>query len=91
MADITKVRAKADIVKARLNEEFKAKVNSLTTFEIDEIVSTLERTGINRNEVIALKAEITQSTNKNQVIARVLGTPSALCEQLKSIVNKIKR
>ena len=44
MADITKVRAKADIVKARLNEEFKAKVNSLTTFEIDEIVSTLERT-----------------------------------------------
>jgi len=78
-------------VKARLNEEFKAKVNSLTTFEIDEIVSTLERTGINRNEVIALKAEITQSTNKNQVIARVLETPSALCEQLKSIVNKIKR
>ena len=91
MADITKVRAKADIVKARLNEEFKAKVNSLTTFEIDEIVSTLERTGIIRNEVIALKAEITQSTNKNQVIARVLETPSALCEQLKSIVNKIKR
>ena len=91
MADITKVRAKADIVKARLNEEFKAKVNSLTTFEIDEIVSTLERTGINRNEVIALKAEITQSTNKNQVIARVLETPSALCEQQKSIVNKIKR
>ena len=91
MADITKVRAKADFVKARLNEEFKAKVNSLTTFEIDEIVSTLERTGINRNEVIALKAEITQSTNKNQVIARVLETPSALCEQLKSIVNKIKR
>lgn len=91
MADITKVRAKADIVKARLNEEFKAKVNSLTTFEIDEIVSTLERIGINRNEVIALKAEITQSTNKNQVIARVLETPSALCEQLKSIVNKIKR
>lgn len=91
MADITKVRAKADIVKARLNEEFKAKVNSLTTFEIDEIVSTLERTGINWNEVIALKAEITQSTNKNQVIARVLETPSALCEQLKSIVNKIKR
>lgn len=78
-------------MKARLNEEFKAKVNSLTTFEIDEIVSTLERTGINRNEVIALKAEITQSTNKNQVIARVLETPSALCEQLKSIVNKIKR
>lgn len=91
MADITKVRAKAYIVKARLNEEFKAKVNSLTTFEIDEIVSTLERTGINRNEVISLKAEITQSTNKNQVIARVLETPSALCEQLKSIVNKIKR
>ena len=29
-------------MKARLNEEFKAKVNSLTTFEIDEIVSTLE-------------------------------------------------
>lgn len=78
-------------MKARLNEEFKAKVNSLTTFEIDEIVSKLERTGINRNEVIALKAEITQSTNKNQVIARVLETPSALCEQLKSIVNKIKR
>ena len=78
-------------MKARLNEELEVKGNSLTTFEIDEIVSTLERTGINRNEVIALKAEITQSTNKNQALARVLETPSALCEQLKSIVNKIKR
>ncbi len=91
MANIAKVRDEADIVKACLNEEFKAKINTLTTCEINEVVSILERTGINKDEVIALKAEIIRATNKNQVITRVLETPGALCEQMKDVVSKIKR
>lgn len=91
MADITKVRAAADMVKAELNEKLKTEIASLTSANIDEIVSLLERTGVNYNEVQQLKAEIARSTNKNQVIARVLDAPGVLCEQLKSIISKIKK
>ncbi|MCD7795505.1 MAG: hypothetical protein LUC96_06535 [Alistipes sp.] len=91
MADITKVRAEANMVKECLDKEFQKRINSLTTFEINELVSILEKTGINRDEVSALKTEIMQATNKNQTIARILDTPGALCEQVKDIVNKIKQ
>lgn len=91
MADITRVRAEADIVKARLNEEFKQKIARLTTVDIDEIIRMLVCTGINREEVAALKREVEAATNKNQVIARVLTTPGALCEQLKGVIAKIIR
>lgn len=91
MADITKVRAVADVVKAELNEKLRTEIASLTSANIDEIVSILERTGINRSEVQQLKAEIDRSTNKNQVIVRVLNAPGVLCEQVKSIIGKIKK
>ena len=89
MADITKVRAAADVVKAQLNEKLKTDIAALTSADIDEAVSLLEKTGINPVEVENLKAEIARSTNKNQTIARVLDTPGALCEQVKSIIGKI--
>lgn len=89
MADITKVRAAADVVKAQLNEKLKTDIAALTSANIDEVVSLLEKTGINLVEVENLKAEIAHSTNKNQVIARVLNTPGVLCEQVKSIIGKI--
>ncbi|MDE5945402.1 MAG: hypothetical protein K2G93_07455 [Rikenella sp.] len=89
MADITKVRAAADVVKAQLNEKLKKDIAALTSADIDEVVSLLEKTGINRAEVQNLKAKITRSTNKNQTIARVLDTPGVLCEQVKSIIGKI--
>lgn len=91
MADITKVRAEADKVKAELNERFKQKVDRLTSAEINDIISTLEKSGVNREQVNALKAEIAQTTDKNKVIARVISAPGALCEQVKGIINKIKR
>lgn len=91
MADITKVRAEANMVKERLDKEFQEKINALTTFEIDELVSILEKTGVNRDEVIALKTEIKEATNKNRAIARILEIPGALREQVKGIINKIKR
>lgn len=91
MADITKVRAEADKVKAELNERFRQKVDCLTSAEINDIISTLEKSGVNREQVNALKAEIAQATDKNRVIARVISTPGALCEQVKGIINKIKR
>jgi hypothetical protein len=33
---------------------------------------------------------VDQATNKNEVITRVLSTPSALCEQIKGIIRKLK-
>lgn len=89
MADITKVRAEADVVKARLNEEFKQKIARLTTVDIDEIIRMLVRTEINSEQVAALKCEVEMATNKNQIIARVLSTPGTLCEQLKGVIAKI--
>lgn len=91
MADITKVRAAANMVKAELNEKWKTEIASLTSANINEIVSILERTGVNHCEVQQLKAEIARSTNKNQVIARVFDAPGVLCEQIKSIIGKIKK
>ena len=89
MADIAKVRAAADVVKARLNEKMKTNIAALTSADIDDVVSLLEKTGVNRAEVQNLKTEITRSTNKNQTIARVLDTPGVLCDQVKSIIGKI--
>ena len=91
MADITRVRAEASIVKERLNEEFRQKIARLTSAQIDDIIMMLERTGVNPQQVSALKAEIQRSTNKNATIARVLETPGVLCEQLKSVIGKIVR
>lgn len=89
MADIAKVRAAADVVKAQLNEKLKTDIAALTSADINEVVSLLDKTGVNRAEVQNLKAEITRSTNKNQTIARVLNTPGVLCDQVKSIIGKI--
>lgn len=91
MANITKVRTAANTVKAELNEKLKADIASLTSTNIDEIISILERTGVNHSEVMQLKAEIARSTNKNQVIGRVLDAPGVLCEQMKNIIGKIKK
>lgn len=91
MADITKVRAEADMIKAELSEKFKQKVDRLTTAEINDIISMLEMSGVNKEQVNALKAEIAQATNKNRVMARVMSIPGALCEQVKGMLNKIKR
>lgn len=91
MADISKVRAEADRVKARLNDEFKQKIARLTNTEISKIISTLENSGINRAQVAALKNEIEKSTHKNQTIARVIDAPGVLCEQLKGLINKMAR
>lgn len=91
MADITKVRAAADMVKAQLNEKLKADIASLTSTDINEVISFLEKTGVNREEVQNLKSEIARSTNKNQTIARVLDAPGVLCEQVKSIIGKIRK
>lgn len=90
MADISKVRAEADIVKARLNAEFKEKVAALTASEITGIIDTLEKTGVNPVEVSALKLKVEQATNKNQTLVRVLDTPGAICEQVKNILRKIR-
>lgn len=91
MADIAKVRAAADVVKARLNENLKTDIAALTSADINEIVLLLEKNGVNRVEVQNLKAEIARSTNKNQTIARVLDAPGVLCEQVKSIIGKIRK
>lgn len=91
MADITKVRAEADMIKAELSEKFKQRVDRLTTAEINDIISMLEMSGVNEEQVNALKAEIAQATNKNRVMARVISIPGALCEQVKGMLNKIKR
>lgn len=91
MADITKVRAEADKVKAELNERLRQKVDRLTSAEISDIISTLEKSVVNREQVNVLKVDIAQATDKNKVIARVISTPGALCEQVKRIINKIKR
>ena len=91
MADITKLRAAADMVQARLNEKMKTEIEALTSADINEVVSLLENTGINRAEVQNLKAEIARATNKNQVIVRLLDAPGVLCEQVKSIIGKIKK
>ena len=61
-----------------------------TRIKNQDILSILEKTGINSVEVQKLKAEVDQATNKNEIITRVLSTPSALCEQIKGIIRKIK-
>lgn len=77
------------MVKADLNKKWKKCIESLTSTDIDKIISLLEATGVNRSEVPQLKAEIARSVNKNQVIARVLDAPGVLCEQLKGVIGKI--
>lgn len=91
MADITQVRAAADRAKADLNEKLKEQIASLTSAEIKRIIDTLEIEGINPEEVQQLKAEIACSTNRNQILTRVLEAPGALCEQLKNIIGKLKK
>ena len=85
MADITKVKEAATRIKNQLNEDLKPQIEALTDVDIQDILSILEKTGINSVEVQKLKA-----TNKNEIITRVLSTPSALCEQIKGIIRKIK-
>lgn len=90
MADISKVRAEATKIKSQLNEELKSQIDALTVSDIQEIILTLEKTGVNTSEVQELKVEVAKATNKNEVITRVLSTPSAICEQIKNIIQKIK-
>lgn len=90
MADITKVRVEATKIKNQLSEELRPKIDALTDSDIQRIISTLETTGVNSTEVQKLKEEVNQSTNRNEVIARVLSTPNVLCEQVKNIIQKIK-
>ncbi len=91
MPDITKVREEAIRIKNQLNEELKPQIEALTDADIQEITSILKKTGVNPVEVQKLMDEIDQATNKNEVLSRVLSTPSALCEQIKNIVRKIQR
>lgn len=90
MADITKVKEAATRIKNQLNEDLKPQIEALTDVDIQDILSILEKTGINSVEVQKLKAEVDQATNKNEIITRVLSTPSALCEQIKGIIRKLK-
>lgn len=90
MADITNVRTEAAKIKNQLNEELKPQIDALTASDIQEIISALEKTGINPVDVQRLKAEVDQASNKNEVITRVLSAPSVLCEQIKNIIQKIK-
>ena len=90
MADITKVKEAEKKKKNQLNEDLKPQIEALTDVDIQEILSILEETGINAIEVQKLKAEVDQATNKNEVITRVLSIPSALCEQIKGIIRKLK-
>ena len=80
MADITKVKEAATRIKNQLNEDLKPQIEALTDVDIQDILSILEKTGINSVAVQKLKAEV----------PRVLSTPSALCEQIKGIIRKLK-
>ena len=90
MADITKVKEAATRIKNQLNEDLKPQIEALTDVDIQEILSILEKTGINAIEVQKLKAEVDQATNKNEVFNRVLSAPGVLCEQTKGIIRRIK-
>ena len=90
MADITKVKEAATKIKNQLNEDLKPQIEALTDVDIQEILSILEKTGINDVEVQKLKAEFDQATNKNEVFNRVLSIPGVLCEEIKGIIRKIK-
>ena len=91
MADITKVRAAADMVKARLNEKMKTEIEALTSADINEVVSLLENTGINRGEVQNLKAKTARGQIKNKLIVRRLDAPGVICEKVKRVSGKIKK
>lgn len=88
MADITKVKEAAIKIKNQLNEDLKPQIEALTDVDIQEILSILEKTGINAIEVQKLKAEVDQATNKNEVFNRVLSAPGVLCEQIKGIIRR---
>ena len=90
MADITKVKEAAIKIKNQLNEDLKPQIEALTDVDIHEILSILEKIGINAIEVQKLKAEVDQATNKNEVFNRVLSAPGVLCEQIKGIIRRIK-
>ena len=51
MADITKVKEAATRIKNQLNEDLKPQIEALTDVDIQDILSILEKTGINSVEV----------------------------------------